>query len=473
MCFRGLPHGFSSFFPSRPTNMKEFDLASLLQQSTSFSLKQQLSYVWRLSVPGILAQISSIIMQYIDAAMVGSLGAEASAAIGLVASSTWLFGGLSHAVGMGFSVQIAQATGAGDKQKAKDILRQGILTGALVSVLLAVIGIAISGRLPIWLGGATEIQEDASRYFLVFMFFLPLMQNFFMLGASLQCAGNMKIPSVLNVLMCALDVVFNFFFIFILKWGVLGAALGSAASMAVVALLMIYFTCFSSPALNLRQKGSWRIRSETLRTARNISLPMGFEQCALCGAYVMSTKIIAPLGTIALAAHSFSITAESLCYMPGYGIGEAATTLVGQSIGAKRTDLAKRFAWLTTAMGMCVMATMGIIMYAVCPAVFRFLTPDTNVRALGTLALRSELWAEALYGAAIVVSGALRGAGDTLVPSIMNLVSMWGVRLSLSYFLTQRMGLRGAWIAMATELCFRGSIFLIRLKREKWLHAKR
>ena len=189
--------------------MKEFDLSALLQEHTEFSLRQQLSYVWRLSVPGILAQISSIIMQYIDAAMVGSLGAAPSAAIGLVASSTWLFGGLSHAVGMGFSVQIAQATGAGDKQKAKDILRQEIVVGAAISFVLAAIGIAISGSLPIWLGGSAEIQKDASVYFLVFALFLPLMQNFFMLGASLQCAGNMKIPGILNALMCFLDVAFN------------------------------------------------------------------------------------------------------------------------------------------------------------------------------------------------------------------------------------------------------------------------
>lgn len=453
--------------------MKEFDLSALLQEHTEFSLRQQLSYVWRLSVPGILAQISSIIMQYIDAAMVGSLGAAPSAAIGLVASSTWLFGGLSHAVGMGFSVQIAQATGAGDKQKAKDILRQEIVVGAAISFVLAAIGIAISGSLPIWLGGSAEIQKDASVYFLVFALFLPLMQNFFMLGASLQCAGNMKIPGILNALMCFLDVAFNFIFIFVCKLGVLGAALGSAAALVVVAVAMIYFTCVASPALNLRQKGSWIPRAETLRTARKVSLPMGFEQIALCGAYVMSTKIIAPLGTIAIAAHSFSITAESLCYMPGYGIGEAATTLVGQSIGAKRTDLAKRFAWLTVAMGMCVMATTGIVMYALCPAIFRFLTPDADVRSLGILVLRTELWAEAFYAAAIVISGGLRGAGDTLVPSIMNLVSMWGVRLTLSYVLTKKMGLQGAWIAMATELCFRGCIFLFRLKREKWLKAKR
>ena len=450
--------------------MKEaFDLAALLQQNKSFSLRQQLSYVLRLSVPGILAQISSIVMQYIDAAMVGSLGAQASAAIGLVASSTWLFGGLCDAMSMGFAVQIAQAVGAGEKHKAKDILRQALVVCVLFSAVLAAAGIAISGILPRWLGGETAILPDATAYFFVFVAALPVFQTFFLLCAAMQCSGEMRIPGILNVAICVLDVAFNALFIFALKMGVLGAALGSCAAVAVGTLAAIFFACVHSPVLSLRQKGTWLPDRNTLRAATKISVPMGLEKLAMCGAYVMSTKIIAPLGTVAIAAHSFAITAESLCYMPGYGIGEAATTLVGQSIGARRTDLAKRFAWVTVAMGMCVMAAMGCVMYALSPAVFCFLTPDAAVQSLGVQVLRIELWAEAFYAASIVVSGALRGAGDTFVPSIMNLVSMWGVRLSLSAFLTPRMGLTGAWIAMATELCFRGSIFLCRLQRGRWL----
>lgn len=450
--------------------MKEpFDLSALLAQDKTFSLRRQLRFVWRLSVPGILAQISSIVMQYIDAAMVGSLGAQASAAIGLVASSTWLFGGLCDAMGMGFAVQVAQAVGAGEKHRAQEILRQAIVVCVLTSLALAAAGMAVSGALPVWLGGEAAIVPAATAYFFVFVAALPAFQLFILLCAVMQCSGEMRIPGILNVAVCVLDVLGNILFIFVLRLGVLGAALGSAAATVTVTVAAIYFACIRSPVLNVRQKGRWKPQRQTLREAARISVPMGLEKFALCGAYVMSTRIIAPLGTVAIAAHSFSITAESLCYMPGYGIGEAATTLVGQSIGARRGDLARRFAWVTVTLGMCVMAAAGAVMYALCPAVFRFLTPDTAVQSLGVLVLRTELWAEAFYAASIVVSGALRGAGDTFVPGIMNLVSMWGVRLTLSAFLTPRLGLRGAWIAMAAELCFRGSIFLLRLKRGKWL----
>ena len=211
------------------------------------------------------------------------------------------------------------------------------------------------------------------------------------------------------------------------------------------------------------------MKKDVLNEALRIGVPMAMEQCATTGAQVVSTKIVAPLGTIAIAANSFAVTAESICYMPGYGIGSAATTMVGQAIGAKRKDLARSFAWLTTITGMAIMTLTGALMYFLCPYVFAFLTPDTQVQQLGISVLRVELLAEPLFAASIVANGALRGAGDTLIPGIINLVSIWGVRIVMAFFLSRMIGLSGVWIAMATELSVRGILFLIRLKKEKWL----
>lgn len=175
----------------------------------STELPQQIRRVWQLSVPAILTQISSIVMQYIDSAMVGNLGADASAAIGLVATSTWLLGGLCSAVSAGFSVQIAHHVGARDNKKARDVLKHGIVTAVILSVLLMLAGIAISGPLPVWLGGEEDLHRDASHYFLVYACTLPFMQLSWLASASLQCSGNMVTPSILNTITCALDVGFN------------------------------------------------------------------------------------------------------------------------------------------------------------------------------------------------------------------------------------------------------------------------
>ena len=186
-------------------------------------------------------------------------------------------------------------------------------------------------------------------------------------------------------------------------------------------------------------------------------------------AQIVTTIIVAPLGAIAIAANALGITAESLCYMPGYGIGEAATTLVGQSFGAGRRRLTERFAWMTTLLGIMVMALMGVIMYMAAPLMMASLTPDEAVRQLGTECLRIEAWAEPGFAASIVAMSVFVGAGDTRKPAFMNLFSMWAVRVTLAAMLAPRYGLHGVWIGMAIELTFRGFIFLVRMKRGNWL----
>ena len=455
-----------------------------LDSGTDMTLRQQIGWVARLSVPAILAEVTSIAMQYIDAAMVGSLGENASAAIGLVSSSTWLLGGLCLSLATGFSVQVAHLTGAGRDEDARDVLRQALMAAAAFGLLLALIGAALSGPLPRALGGAADVCPDASRYFLIYALALPAGQLRQLSGSMLQCSGDMRTPSLLNAAMCGLDVVFNGLLIFpsqsVELWGtaltlpgaglgVAGAALGTALAEYVTAGLMVWAVCVRSPRLRLTGGGSWRLQAPCLRTALRVALPMALEHSVLCSAQVASTAIVAPLGTVAVAANSLAVTAESLCYMPGYGLAAAATTLVGQSLGAGRRDLSKRFAAIAVWMGVIIMGAAGLLMFLFAPQMFALLTPVEEVRALGASVLRIEAFAEPLFAVSIVAVGAMRGAGDTLVPSILNLVSMWGVRITASALLAPRFGLAGVWAAMCGELCVRGLLFLVRLLRGRWL----
>lgn len=459
-------------------------LQDIFQRNSEISRKEKMYVVMRMSVPGMLAQISEIAMQYIDAAMVGSLGAAASASIGLVSSSTWLMGGMISGTAAGFYVQIAHAVGAGRYENARNVLRQSLIVAVSVGILLALIGSFLAPWLPEFLGAEEYLYSDASAYFLAYSLFIPARMLFYLLQGALQSTGNMKTPSILSALMCMADVVFNFFLIFPTRevnllgmhftvWGadlgVLGAGLGTAFAYAVILIPLFYFIFWKSESLSLRKSGSWKFQKEILSKAVHIGLPMAAEQVAMTSAQVFSTRIVAPLGTAAIAANSFAVTAESICYMPGYGIASASTTLVGQSVGAHRKDLARSFAWISTLLAMGVMTVTGVLMYFLCPYVFAFLTPDTEVQQLGISALRIELLAEPMFAASIAATGALRGASDTLVPGIMNLVSIWGVRIVLASVLAPIAGLNGVWTAMAIEITFRGIIFLVRLKREKWL----
>ncbi|MCG4692373.1 MATE family efflux transporter [Coprococcus eutactus] len=452
----------------------------------SMTASQQIGLTVRLSIPAILAQISSIVMQYIDASMVGRLGANASGAIGLVSSTTWLFGGLCIAVTTGFTVQIAQAVGAGEDKSARNIMKQGLIIALCISVILALIAALISTPLPSWLGGEAAIQKMASQYFLVYMLGLPALQMNSIAGGMHQSSGNMRLPGILNVMCCVMDVIFNLFFIFPtrsvqinsitftmpgLGLGVAGAALGTITAEAVTCAIMVTALLWKNKNLHLRKGEHLRFHRDILVKAVKIGVPVGLEQMVMCSAYVMSTKIVSPLGTIAIAANSFAVTAESFCYMPGYGVQAASTTLVGQCVGAGQKQLSRRMAWITMGLGVSVMTIGGVLMYIAAPSMIGVLTPNEEIRNLGAAVLRIEAFAEPFYAASIVASGALRGAGDTLVPSCMNFASMWCVRIPLAAILAPRVGLYGVWIAMCVELCFRGILFTTRLKRERWMRV--
>jgi putative MATE family efflux protein len=259
--------------------------------------------------------------------------------------------------------------------------------------------------------------------------------------------------------------------------GVVGAAIGTGVAMLVTAVLMLYFLLVRSKMLALKGRpGTFKPKSDTVNTAIKIGAPMGLQHMLMGGAYMVSTVIVAPLGTVAIAAHSLAITVESLCYMPGYGIAEAATTLVGQGIGAGQRLLTRSFAYLSVGLGIAVMTIMGVLMWIFAPELMSIMSPVEEVIAQGTQVLRIEAWAEPMFAAAIVSNGIFIGAGDTLKPAIMSLSTMWLVRLTMAAYMAPRYGLKGVWTAMATELIFRGIIFLSRLFYGGWqntLHKKK
>lgn len=474
----------------------------LISSGQPLTFRQRLSLTARLAWPAIIAQLSSILMQYIDAAMVGRLGADPSAAVGLVSTSLWLFWGVCSAATVGFSVQIAHRIGAADHNSAKRIFRQGITGSFIFGVIVGLIGLLIAKPLPHWLGGTEAVCGQASLYFAVFVAALPLLTLNYLGSGALRAAGNMIVAGGLNVMMCGLDVVFNLFLIFPTRevaiagmeftlpgagLGVLGAALGTVAAEIVTAASILWYATTREKRIaflgkyrdrpveeemkdrKIKKRSHWIPSGSVLHNAVRVAAPMTLEHAVICGAQIMITVIVAPLGVFAIAANSFAVTAEALCYMPGYGIADAATTLTGQSYGAGRKDLAKKFGWLTVGLGMIIMGVMGVALWVWSPDVMALLSPVKEIQDMGTSSLRIEAWAEPMFAAAIVGYGVMVGVGDTVIPAIMNFSSIWLVRVPLAAILAGTMGLNGVWLAMCIELSFRGAIFLWRLASGAWL----
>jgi putative MATE family efflux protein len=462
-------------------------LLKLIRDGEPLSFRQQLSLTVTLSLPAILANASAMVMQFIDAAMVGQLGADDSASVGLMGSTNWLFEGVLSAFAAGYAVQVAHLLGAKRNADARQLVRQAIVVCLGFSLLLAGIGLLLCRPLPVWLGAEPHIRGNATLYFGTFMLFVPFFMLDIVASSMLRSSGNMRIPSALNIVMCVLDVVFNFFLIFPTReitvlghsmtmpgagLGVVGAALGTASAGLVISMLMLYYLAFRSSELKLTtDRGSFKPAWKPFKKSIKISSPMGLQHIMMCTALIVITGIVAPLGSIALAANSFGITAESLCYMSGYGIADAATTLVGQTLGARRENLTRRFAWISVLSGMIIMGIMAGLMFVFATELMGLMSPVHEVVELGSRCLRIEAWAEPLFAASIIGYGVFVGAGYTLAPCGINLVCLWVLRLGLSIILVTSMGLYGVWMAMAIELCVRGLIYLVWLKSKRWVRS--
>ena len=455
-------------------------LSARMRQGETIPLRDTAGVVLMLSIPSILEQIVVTAMEYIDAAMVGHIGAEATAAIGIVSSSTWLLHGVLVGLYNAFSIQIAQYLGADRQQDARGVLRQAMLFNLAAGLAAAAFGIGISGHLPGWLGADVSLQANASAYFAIWSAALPFTMAMGMYTSMLRASGDALTPGLISVLVCVLDAIFNFFLINptrtlwgITVWGaglgVPGAALGTALATVVGGLLALCILLFREGPLCIHKPGSWKITRACIRNLGKVGVPLAAERAALSSAQVLQVRIVSQLGTVAIAANSLGVSAEGLCYMAGYGIQGAAIALIGQAVGAHRKDMAKRFAWLCTLMGMGIMTLTGAGLFAFAPALMSIFTADAAVIALGARVLRIEAFAEPMFGASIVASGAMQGAGDSTACFVLNLVSMWGIRLTLAFLLAPRFGLVGVWGAMCFELCVRGLLFLIRLARGKWL----
>ncbi len=468
--------------------MKQNAAARLLQYKDVPPLGVSFLAVLSLAWPAIVEQIMITMVQYVDTAMVGSLGSGATAAVGLTASTTWMFNGFLNAAAVGFSVQVAQHIGAGRSREAQSVTWQALKFVVLFGVLLAVAAVALAFPLPALLGADEAIRADATTYFCIVGAALPFNFCSVMLSSILRCAGDMRTPMVLNLLINVINIILNFLFIYPTRTvelfgtavtvpgaglGVAGAAIGSACSMLIVSVLyLLVLFRGRRGVLHITLHERFSFERGCLRTAWRLGLPVALERTLMSTASIVITGIISGIGTAAVAANHLAVTAESVSYMPAFGVASAGTTIVGQALGAERKDLALRFSRITTYLGILIMTLAGAGLFFFAPQLISIFSTDPEVMELGAQVLRIVALAEPLFAASIVVTGVLRGAGDAKAPFLISLVTMWGVRITLSLVLAPSFGLVGVWIAMAVELVVRGAIFLWRLYSNRWLDIR-
>lgn len=447
--------------------------------------KNPVQTVLLLSWPAIIEQIMLTMVNYVDTAMVGSLGAHATAAVGITASCLNLLNGLFAAFGVGFSIQVAQNIGAGDYEECRLAIRQAVLSVFSFGILVTLLCQAVASPLPVWLGADPGIVEDAGAYFRIISSIMVLHMGSAVYSAILRCSGDTKTPMLLNVLTNVLNVILNTLFIFPTKtyqsflgpitlpglgWGVRGAATASAISMGTIGLLLLITTFRRKGEAHISLRQDWRFSPHIWRTAAYFGLPVAFERFTISFGAIIYTTMVSRLGTVALAAHTIANTAEGISYLPANGIQFAATTLVGQAKGAEDREMAFRFGRIVTRMGLILGAVMLVVLFIFAEPLVSIFTSDPQVIHFASGVLRIEALIQPLLNASIVLVGVMRGGGDVRYQFFVSLFCMWGIRLVSAYVLAFPcgLGIYGIWCGMATDLGMRGVLNLLRFRTGKW-----
>lgn len=446
---------------------------------------RRLRVMWHLSWPAILEQLLGTMVSYVDTAMVGVLGKTATAAVSVNTSPLWLLNGILSGVGVGYSVQVANAVGARDEQKARRVILQSILAFSVVGILFLAVLELLAGSIPRWLGAEADVLPDAVRYLRLYALGMPGNAALFVLSPVFRCTGDTKTPLILNSLSNVTNMALNFFLIYPTRpvtafgctftipgagMGVAGAAAASAIALTLAAVIM-FLTIVRRARLFTRNSGdSLRPDRVVIRTAASLGLPYMAERMSINLGQIAMTRIVASIGTAALAAHHIANTAEGLCYLPAYGISFAATALVGQAVGAQNKEDARAYGVLAGKMGFALCLATGAVLFAAAHPLASLFSPDAEVVALAALALRITAFCEPFFALSIVLSGSLRGANDTRYPMLVCLCCVWVVRivLALLFVFGFHGGLGGAWVAISLDLFLRGILCTLRWRSGKW-----
>ena len=438
-----------------------------------------LPVIFALAWPTMLEQAMNTAVQYVDAAMVGRLGAMATAAVGVTTTVNWMIGSTVSALGVGFLSFIARAYGAGDRQRAARVSSQAVLAVLVSGLLFTALPLALHRQVPRWMQAGEDIRDTAGRYFFILYTPMLLRAASIIFGTALRASGDTKTPMRVGVMMNVINVALNYLLIYPTHrvWGVTvpgaglgveGAAIASAVSYAAGGI-GITLALWQHPVISPRGQ-KLRPDWEILKPCLKVALPSTLQRFGTSFGYVAFAAMINALGTVPLAAHSIANTVESAFYVPGYGMQTAAATLTGNALGAKDKGRMRDLSQMLLILEVGMMAVSGTLLFLFAPGMMRLFTADAAVIALGATVLRMVAVSEPFYGVAIILEGMLQGVGDTVTPFFFNILGMWGVRI-LGTFLCTRVfhfGLIGAWSCMIAHNLLLFLLLTLHFRRGKW-----
>ena len=450
-----------------------------------------IAVIWALAWPTMLEQVMQTAVQYIDTAMVGVLGTEATAAVGATSTVGWLLYGVLSACSVGFLSIIARVCGAGDRNAAKNAVSQAVLVTLVVGSVFTAVPLLISKHVPVWMQVDPSLRDTASKYF--FILYLPMLPRMagVMFGTVLRAAGDTKTPMKVGIYVNIINIVLNFIMIYPTReltvpligltftmpgcgWGVIGAAAASAISYTWSGIHS-FIVLWKHPMVSPRGC-SLKPDPDILKPCVRIAIPNLLQRIGTSSGYVVFAAMINSLGPISTAAHTIANTVESAFYIPGYGMQTAASTLAGNAYGANDRERMKRISTMFIPIELVLMLLSGAALFFSAPALVTLFNKTPEVVSLGTTVLRMVAVSEPMYGFSIIVEGMMLGVGKTKQPFMYNVIGMWAVRILgtflsvqlLGHFKLLDYGLIAAWGCMIAHNMLLFVLYLISYIKGTW-----
>lgn len=442
-----------------------------------------LPVIFALAWPTMLEQLMQTAVQYIDTAMVGSLGTQATAAVGSTTTINWLVNSTIGALSVGFLTFIARAFGANDKKQAARVSSQAVLAVLVSGIFFMIVTLSLSNLIPQWMQVAPSIQPLASLYF--FIIYLPMLPRAasIIFGTTLRAAGDTKTPMRVGICVNVINIVLNFLLIFPARTlqigivalplpganlGVIGAAVASAIAFTFGGIYMTV-ALWRHPIIS--PKGQ-KIKPDMqiLKPCLKVTVPNMLQRFGTSLGYVAFASMVNSLGDISTAAHTIANTVESAFYIPGYGMQTAAATLAGNALGAYDNRKMKNLTRVSIQIEVLLMILSGSLLFLFAPNMMTLFTKDPAVITLGATVLRMVAVSEPFYGVSIIIEGIMQGVGETVTPFKFNILGMWGIRIVGTFICTQMLGLNlvSAWACMITHNLLLFLLFVIYYKKGSW-----
>ena len=423
--------------------------------------RQLLRKLLFLSVPTIIEEILATLLQYVDTAMVGRLGEQATASVSITTNVTWLVNSVPGAIGTAVLVLISKAAGEEDRHQVKKLSEQAFLLAVTAGIILEIVCLALSPFIPVWMGAEPATQQRAAGYFFIISIPMLMRSVSTVMGAALRAIQDTRTPMVINVGANCMNIIFNYILIYMADMGVIGAAIASAISYTVSGVLM-FAAC--------RRRGwlrwEWREFSPDrtlLKACAVTGLPVLGTSVVSCFGYVMFAGLVSGMGTTVFAAHSIAVTAETIFYVPGYGLRSAASTLIGNARGERNVKKLKTVGVLSVLLTVCIMCVSGVILYLGASPLMGLFSPSERVVALGAEMLRLVAVSEPFFGLMVVLEGIFYGLGKTRYAFFVETAGMWCVRILFTFFCVNvwHLGLRAVWYCMIADNVCKAILFAV------------